>query len=87
VWPFVALALTRGSEWILYAVAVLAQMAAYAGAAWAQRARPWLALFYPVAALLFVVILVAAVSRTLARRGIEWRGTRYALDALRANRV
>jgi len=28
-----------------------------------------------------------AVSRTLIMRGIEWRGTRYSLDALRANRV
>jgi len=87
VWPFVAVALTGGGERALYAVAALAQVGAYAGAATAQRARPWLALFYPLAAILFVVILVAAVTRTLARRGIEWRGTRYPLDALRANRV
>jgi len=87
VWPFVALGVTRGAEWMLYAAAGPWNAGAYAGAAWTQRARPWLALFYPVAALLFVGILVAAVSRTLARRGIEWRGTRYALDALRANRI
>lgn len=87
VWPFVAVAVTHGLERALYGAAVLAQVIGYAGAASTQRARPWLALFYPLAAILFLVILIAAVSRTLARRGIEWRGTRYALDALRANRV
>jgi len=87
VWPFVAIALTQGVERALYFVAALTQMAGYAGAASAQRTRPWLTLFYPLAAILFVVIFVAAVSRTLIQRGIEWRGTRYPLDALRANRV
>ena len=87
VWPFVAVWLTHGAERGLYAVAALTQVGSYAGAAFAQRNRPWLAPLYPLAAILFVAILVAAVSRTLRQRGIEWRGTRYALDALRSNRV
>jgi cellulose synthase/poly-beta-1,6-N-acetylglucosamine synthase-like glycosyltransferase len=87
VWPFVAIWLTSGAERWLYAAAAAAQMLAYAGGAAAGRTRPWLALLYPVAAALFVSILAAAVGRTLRYRGIEWRGTFYALDRLRANRI
>jgi len=87
VWPFVAIWLTVGVERGLYLTSAIAQMIAYAGPAAKQRTYPWLALLYPIAALLFITILAAAVGRTLRRRGIEWRGTRYSLDELRANRV
>ena len=66
---------------------MLPQVIAYAGGAGVARSRPWLALLYPVAAVLFVAILTAAVVRTLRNHGIEWRGTVYALDRLRANKV
>lgn len=87
VWPFVALWLTNGAERCWYATAAVAQMIAYAGPAFVQRSRPWLALLYPVAAVIFVTILLAAVLRTLRRGGIEWRGTFYPLERLRANRI
>jgi hypothetical protein len=87
IWPFVAIWMTSGAERVLYATAALAQMAAYAGPALTQRTRPWLAVLYPVATMIFVSILGAAVLRTVRRRGIEWRGTFYPLDELRANRV
>lgn len=87
VWPFIAVALSTGIERALYASAAVAQMAAYAGTAVSRRMRPWLTPLYPVAAALFVIILAAAVARTVRQGGIEWRGTRYPLDALRANRV
>jgi cellulose synthase/poly-beta-1,6-N-acetylglucosamine synthase-like glycosyltransferase len=87
VWPFAAIWMTSGAERALYATAALAQMAGYAGPALLQRTRPWLAALYPLATLIFVSILGAAVLRTLRRRGIEWRGTFYSLDELRANRV
>lgn len=87
VWPFVAIWLTGGTEQILYGTAAIGQMAAYAGPAIKQRTRPWLAILYPAAALIFVTILAAAVLRTLRRKGIEWRGTYYSLEELRANRL
>ncbi len=87
VFPFVAVWWTSGLEQLFLAVAGAAQMAAYAGLAVVQRSRPWLAALYPVAALLFAAIVAAAVLRTLRRRGIEWRGTHYSLEELRANRL
>jgi hypothetical protein len=87
VWPFVAIWMTSGAERTIYATAALAQMAGYGGPALTQRTRPWLAVLYPLAGLIFVSILGAAVLRTVRRRGIEWRGTFYPLDELRANRV
>jgi glycosyltransferase involved in cell wall biosynthesis len=85
VWPFAAIWLVMGPERVLYATAALAQMIGYFGPAFVHRTRPWLALLYPIAALLFVAILGAAVLRTLRLRGIEWRGTFYPLERLRAN--
>lgn len=87
VWPFLAVWLTPGVERAMYVTAAVVQMAAYAGLASAQRTRRWLAPLYPLAALIFVAILGAAVLRTLRRRGIEWRGTHYPLDELRGNRL
>ena len=87
VWPFAAVWLTTGVERAWYVAAVVPQMIAYAGAARAHHNRPWLALLYPVGAMAFVAIFAAAVTRTFARGGIEWRGTFYPLRELRANRV
>ena len=87
VWPFLAVWLSDGTTQALYATAAIAQMLGYSGAAFTKRSRPWLALLYPVAALLFEWIVAAAVLRTLRHRGIEWRGTFYSLDELRTNRI
>ncbi|HEU4995029.1 MAG TPA: glycosyltransferase family 2 protein [Gemmatimonadaceae bacterium] len=87
VWPFIAVWITGGAERALYATAAIAQVVAYGGAASSQGARRWLAPLYPLASVLFVAILCAAVSRTLRRNGIEWRGTHYRLEELRGNRV
>lgn len=87
VWPFVAVWTTDGAERALYLAAALAAVATlwYHGAR--QRLRPWLAPLYPVAALITTCIIAAAISRTLLRGGIEWRGTFYPLAELRKNRV
>ncbi|MEP6690121.1 MAG: glycosyltransferase family A protein [Gemmatimonadaceae bacterium] len=87
VWPFVAIAVTSGATRALNAATALVAMTLYALVARSLRQHPWLALFYPVAALIFLYIVVAATLRTVFAGGIEWRGTRYSLRALRANKV
>ena len=85
--PFAAVWLVDGPERVLYGVTVAALMAAYAKTCVEQRLPVWLTLFYPLAALLQTVMLAIAVSRTIAAGGIEWRGTFYPLDQLKANRI
>jgi glycosyltransferase involved in cell wall biosynthesis len=87
VWPFIAVWWASGLARWLYAVTAIAQMLGYVGPAVTKRSRPWLAFLYPLASLLFTGIVAAATTRTLVRRGIEWRGTFYPLDELRANRL
>lgn len=87
VWPFVAVWVTSGTARLLYAVAAVALMGGYALTAHEQRMPLWLTLLYPVAGLLQIGMVALAVSRTLVAGGIEWRGTFYPLDQLRANRV
>jgi glycosyltransferase involved in cell wall biosynthesis len=87
VFPFAAVLLTGGSTRVLYAASVALLLAVFAGAARAQRTPLWHAVLFPLASLLFVAALWNSTLYTLRHRGIEWRGTRYPLDELRANRV
>jgi hypothetical protein len=52
-----------------------------------SRGRVWIAIGYPIAAAIFVFILVDSTWRTVRRGGIEWRGTFYPLSALKGNEV
>jgi hypothetical protein len=84
--PF-ALAWTQGLAWQLnlsclglYLWAGVLATPAFGTARWAGVLLPFLALFG-------AYLMVRATWLTLARGGIEWRGTRYPLAALRANDV
>lgn len=87
IWPFVALFVTSGATWWLNlatcALLVLLLMVILA----ASRGRIWVAVGYPIGAMVFVFILIDSTWRTLRRGGIEWRGTFYPLAALKANDI
>ena len=85
--PFVAVFLTTGSTRLLYAFSVAMILGLFGGAAREQRAPVWGGIAVPFASLLFIVIVWNATLYALLHRGIEWRGTHYPLDELRANRV
>lgn len=85
--PFVAPFFTTGVTRALYGAAAAASVLAFVVHARANRSRPWLAPLYPVAALLSAAVIGSIVARTLWSRSIDWRGTSYSLDELRANRV
>lgn len=87
IWPFIAVFVTEGPTRWLNLASALIFMAMYAAVAVGNRGRPWLAIGYPVAALIFMYILIDATWRTLRRGGIEWRGTFYSLADLRSNVV
>jgi glycosyltransferase involved in cell wall biosynthesis len=87
VFPFVAVFVTTGPTRLLYALTVAIILGIYSGAAREQKAPVWGAILTPVLSLLFVTVLWNATIYALVHRGIEWRGTHYPLDELRANRV
>lgn len=87
VWPFVALFVTGGWTRILYGLVVVLLLAMFGGMAREQGVRWWYGGALPVAALLFLFVVWNAMLYALLRGGIEWRGTHYPLDELRANRV
>jgi glycosyltransferase involved in cell wall biosynthesis len=85
--PFVAVFVAPGAARWTFAAAVGALLLLFARAARPQRVPAWMGVALPAASLLFCFVLWNAVAYTLIHRGIEWRGTHYPLDALRANRV
>jgi glycosyltransferase involved in cell wall biosynthesis len=86
-WPFIAVFVTTGAtRWLNLAtslILILLLVAISAG----LRGRVWIAVGYPIAAAVFVYILLDSTWRTLRRGGIEWRGTFYPLAALKANDI
>ena len=87
VLPWVAVWLTGGATQILFGVAVLLAFGMYAGAAREQGVSPLYGVLFPVATLAFLYIVWRAALVTLFNGGIDWRGTHYSLDELRANEV
>jgi glycosyltransferase involved in cell wall biosynthesis len=87
IWPFAAVLVATGWTRVLYGVAVGLMLLTYAGAARAQRTPVWYGVLFPVACVLFLVVMWNATIYALWNRGIEWRGTHYRLDELRANKV
>jgi cellulose synthase/poly-beta-1,6-N-acetylglucosamine synthase-like glycosyltransferase len=87
IWPFAAVWVTGGWTRGLYAFAVGLMLLMYVGAARAQRTPWWHCVMFPFACVLFLVVMWNATIYALVNRGIEWRGTHYPLDELRANKV
>ena len=85
IWPFVALFVTTGPVWWLNLVTSVILVLLLAVLCVGNRGRVWIAVGYPIAAMIFVFILVDSTWRTLSRGGIEWRGTFYPLAALKSN--
>lgn len=84
VWPWPAAALTAGPARWLNLVCVIVTAGLFLGASRYSSARPWEVLLWPVMGLVFAWILLRSTAGTLLRGGIEWRGTFYPLETLRA---
>ena len=87
VWPFFALFVTGGSVRVVNALVALTVLAVFAVAAGSMDIPRACALALPLAALLFAWIIIRSTTLTIWNGGIEWRGTRYPLKELRANKL
>lgn len=87
IWPFLAVWMTDGWTRALYAAAIGIMLLMYAGSAAAQGTPVWHGILFPVASAMFIYVIWNATVYALVNRGIEWRGTHYPLDELKANRV
>jgi glycosyltransferase involved in cell wall biosynthesis len=86
VWPFLAIAIMRGNvQWLNAGVAICALIACASNGT-IVKVHWWWSLTLPLAAFLSMYLMMRAALLTLRNGGIEWRGTRYPLDQLRANR-
>ncbi len=86
VWPPVAAVVTSGVPAYLNAAAVILAWTAFAVNSGIVKIRPWWGITLPLAGLLTAYLIARAMVVTLWSGGIEWRGTRYSLQELRANR-
>jgi glycosyltransferase involved in cell wall biosynthesis len=83
-WPFVAVFVTNGATQGLYAASVLLIVLIF----WTiNGSRVPYVLFYPAAALMFAYVMWRSALLAVGRGAVEWRGTRYPLAAMKANRV
>jgi glycosyltransferase involved in cell wall biosynthesis len=86
VWPPVAVIVTTGTPAYLNATAVVLAWIAFAANSTIVKIRPWWAITLPLAGVLIAYLIARSMVVTLRSGGIEWRGTRYSIDELRANR-
>jgi glycosyltransferase involved in cell wall biosynthesis len=85
--PFAGVLAASGAARVLYLAAAAVLVAVAAGAALRQGSSPLYGLLFPICTLFFLFVLWNATLYALVNRGIEWRGTHYPLDELKANRV
>jgi glycosyltransferase involved in cell wall biosynthesis len=87
VWPYIALFVTIGPAWWIYAATVVLITLVFVDNCAFQNTKPWYAAGYPLTAALFAYILLRTMILNLTRGGIVWRSTFYPLEELRKNKV
>ena len=84
--PYLALPLGGATARVGGVAVALVVVAVYGAYGRRAGAPAWYALLHPLSVLALVLALLRSTVVTLWRGGIEWRGTRYPLSALRAAR-
>ncbi len=87
VWPCAAVFLTGGVTRYINIAVVIVTMLILVDCARFHRFRIWYAAGYPLAAALFVLIMLRTMILNLVQGGIYWRGTFYRLKELKENKI
>ncbi len=85
--PFVGICLAHGWARLPYALALASIFGIYVGMSWESDIPAYYFVLHPIGAAIFVYIMLRSMTLTLARGGVEWRGTFYPLDDLRKGMV
>ena len=85
--PFLGVFLAHGWARLPYAVALGSLFVVYVGMSRRSAVPPYYFLLHPVSSALFIYTLLRSMILTLWNDGIEWRGTKYALEELRKGMV
>jgi glycosyltransferase involved in cell wall biosynthesis len=85
--PFLGIWLAHGRERLPYAVALASLFAIHVGMAGRSDVPVYYFVLHPVAAALFLYIMLRSMALTLGRGGVVWRGTFYPLEELRKGMV
>jgi glycosyltransferase involved in cell wall biosynthesis len=83
--PWLGTAFAPGWSRVGYAVALGSVVAVYAGMGRRLKIGKGYVLLHPVASVVMVFTLLRSAAVTLARGGVEWRGTFYSLQELKRN--
>ena len=85
--PFAGVLLAHGWARLGHAVALFSMFSIYVGMSTKSDIPPYYFLLHPVSTALFVYTMLRSTFLTLARGGINWRGTFYPLYELRKGMV
>ncbi len=85
--PFLGIWLAHGWARLPYAIALASMFSIYVGMSWHSKVPAYYFVLHPVGTSLFVYTLLRSMFHTLLNDGIEWRGTRYALEELKRGMV
>lgn len=87
VWPFLGIVATHGWTRALNVAAAAAIVWICHDTARFHSGGSLYGFFFPVSTLIFIYILWRSMVLTLVNDGIDWRGTHYPLEKLKANRI
>ena len=87
VWPFIGMFVTSGVAQALNMAACLVLVMIYRDNAGFHGLKRWHGVALPFTTLLFSFVIWRSIVLTIKNDGIDWRGTRYRLSELKANRV
>jgi hypothetical protein len=87
VWPVFGILFTHGATRVINVFVVLVIIAVCADTAKFHDVIRWFGIGFPIATLLFIYIMWRAMLTAIFNQSVHWRGTRYSLTEMKANKV